>query len=123
LEIDPDHQGALTTLILSITDTFCSGGGSARDALNYVERLASEYQRAYYSGIIHERQARALLNRRRPEASAYFGFLNALDWFARAESRRPADNADARRGGTACVGATGAAHLDPPAETGELPLE
>jgi hypothetical protein len=124
LDIEPEHQDALTTLILAITDKFrTSGSCSTRDAFNFVERLTSEYQRNYYSGIVHERQARALLSRGHPDPSAYFGFRNAMDCFERAESVKPPGNDDATLRWNACVRAIRAARLEPPTETGELPLE
>src|SRR5215510_8437473 len=61
LRIDPGNQTALVTLALALTDQF-SDEGSARAAAraaDVVSRLTDEYERAYYSGIISERRAKA----------------------------------------------------------------
>src|SRR5580704_4183031 len=63
LAIDPTNQAALILLVLSLTDQF-DRGNSAKATFPVVERLTDEYHRAYYSGIIHERQAIALFRER-----------------------------------------------------------
>jgi hypothetical protein len=124
LEIDPEHQEALVTLILAITDQFREKGSAcARTALSYIEHLTSDFQRAYYSGIVHEREARALLHRGRANAPAFIAFRNAMGWFEQADGLSPAGNDDARLRWNACVRAIRAAHLEPPEELRELPLE
>src|SRR5215475_13990527 len=61
LAVEPGHQDALRCLILSLTDQFgASGTGhTAREARTYTTRLSDEYERAYYSGLVHERETRA----------------------------------------------------------------
>src|SRR5262249_15218870 len=62
LEIEPDSQDALTALLLALTDQFVEHGRSAVvEAMNTVERLQDAYDRAYYTGIIFERRAKARL--------------------------------------------------------------
>src|SRR5436305_14218185 len=58
LHIEPANQAALTTLLLAITDQFDSDGTPKR-AREILEKLAGEYERAYYAGMILERSARA----------------------------------------------------------------
>jgi hypothetical protein len=125
LEIEPRHQEALVALVLSITDQFRTAAGTSgvRRALGYVDRVEDKYQRAYYTGIIREREARAYLSRSGSKAAAYEGFREAMEWFERAEERRPEDNDDAILRWNACVRAIRAARLEPLPETGELPLE
>src|SRR5439155_18206392 len=63
LAVDPQNQQALVTLLLALTDQFCSGWPECFDeAQAVVPKLQGEYQRLYYSGIIWERrgQARAI---------------------------------------------------------------
>ena len=98
LEIDSENQKALVILLLSITDQFgrrhSDQVGRARELL---PRLHDEYERAYYAGIIFERQAKTILKRGTPggEFQAYDWFRNAMDLFERAESIRPPGNDDA----------------------------
>jgi hypothetical protein len=125
LGIEPRHQEALVALVLAITDQFRTGAGTSgvRRALGYVERLEDKYLRAYYTGIIREREARAFLSRSRSNAQAYEGFRDAMEWFERAEELRPDGNDDAILRWNACVRAITGGRLEPLTETGELPLE
>ena len=88
LELDPDHQEALVSLILSITDQFkAEEGKRKKEALELIPRLRSEYQREYYSGIIWERRATTLLARRSPGFGpvAYQHLRRAMKCYERAE--------------------------------------
>jgi hypothetical protein len=125
LAIDPDHQEAIVMLVLVITDQFTenSGSPSAHAALDYVERLGDEYQRAYYSGIVRERSARAYLKRAAPGGSTYVAFREAMDWYERAEALRPRGNDDAILRWNSCVRTIERERLSPPLVAQELPLE
>jgi hypothetical protein len=125
LEVEPRHQETLAALVLAITDQFQteSGTSGVRRALVSVERLEDKYHRAYYTGIIREREARAFMSRGRSNAAAYAGFREAMEWFERAEELRPEGNDDAILRWNACVRAISGARLEPVIETGELPLE
>jgi hypothetical protein len=106
LSIEPDHQQALITLVLAQTDQFGEHAAlGAPQVLELIPRLRGEYERTYYSGIICERQARARLKREYPGAyfDAYDLFLQALEWFARAEALRPAGNDEAILRWNTCV--------------------
>src|SRR5262249_10896096 len=98
LEIDPENQQALVTLLLSITDQFtdeiAQGVERAREVL---PRLKDAYKRAYYEGIIYERRAKAHLRRGGLGATevAAEWFNQAMTCYARAESMRPAGNDEA----------------------------
>ena len=61
LRVDPENQTALIMLLLALTDQLGLGGASG-DARAVIPRLKGEYDRAYYTGIICERMARALLD-------------------------------------------------------------
>ena len=54
LRIDPENEEALITLILAVTDQF-DKGVRVEEAKTLISRLSTEYDRAYYSGIISER--------------------------------------------------------------------
>jgi len=111
LRVDPDNHGALVGLLLSLTDQFGSGPGSARtlqvskEARKLLPRLPSEYERAYYAGIIEERLAKASLRQEGPRSGviAYGGLAEAMKWYEKAERMRPAGNDDAILRWNACA--------------------
>jgi len=95
LEIEPENQRALVTLLLAITDQFSSGAPAAR-ARELLPRLKSEYDQLYYAGIICERFAHSELRQSAASASfnAYQGFVEAMDCYENAMPLRPAGNDD-----------------------------
>jgi tetratricopeptide (TPR) repeat protein len=126
LAVDPDNQDALRALILALTDQFgASGaGGAAREARNHIVQLKDEYERAYYTGIVYERETRAYLERKNVvRSAAYDGFRHAMEWYDRAEALRPPGNVDAVLRWNSCVRAIERERLEPEPETRELPLE
>ena len=60
LKIEPANKTALITLLLALTDQFDQQPITSR-AREVLASLDGEYERAYYSGIILERSARAHL--------------------------------------------------------------
>jgi hypothetical protein len=98
LRTDPENQTALITLLLAVTDRFGKGYGvSDTQAKELLSRLKGEYDRAYYSGILAERRAKAKLAQGTPGSSYYAhdGFREAMNWFEKAEAVRPPGNDDA----------------------------
>lgn len=98
LATEPANQKALTTLLLALTDRFSKGYGvSDTEAKEVLGKIKGEYERAYYSGILAERRAKAQLARGTPGShhQAYDGFREAMHWFEKAEAVRPAGNDDA----------------------------
>jgi len=99
LAVAPDEHEAVRILLLSLTEQFAGPdtGQTVQQAKKLIDRLPDEYERAYFSGIICERRALALL----ATGGAGSGFLaydwitDAMEWFERAESIRPPDNDDA----------------------------
>lgn len=106
LTVSPDNQQALVTLLLAITDQFgpapTEGVRRAREVL---PRLQDEYRRAYYAGIICERCAKAQLRSGAPRAGemAYGWLREAMSWYEKAESQRPAGNDEAILRWNTCV--------------------
>ena len=98
LRADPDNQQALVVLLLALTDRFSKGYGVGdTQAQEILARLQNEYDRFYYAGIICERKAKAQLSNGGPGSgfSAYEFFRQAMNWFEKAETIRPAGNDDA----------------------------
>lgn len=98
LEVDPANQDALIALVLSITDQFRVDGGSRLDeARALLAKLRPAYENAYYSGIICERQATALLARLTTGHGpvVYDWLRKAMDCYQQAEAIRPPGNDDA----------------------------
>jgi len=123
LAVDPGHQSALRVLILALTDQFAASVGAAHEARGDVARLADEYERAYYHGIVSERETRAYLNRSNVvRSAAYGGFRQAMGWYERAEALRPGD-VDAILRWNSCVRAIERERLEPEEHRQELPLE
>ncbi|HEX4468750.1 MAG TPA: hypothetical protein VH080_04410, partial [Gemmatimonadaceae bacterium] len=106
LEVDPENQAALVTLLLSITDQFveeqADGVHRARAVL---PRLKDDYKRAYYAGIICERRAKAQLHRSALGAAdvAAEWFHEAMAWYERAEALRPQGNDESILRWNTCV--------------------
>lgn len=96
LEVDPDNQQAIVTLLLSITDQFGSGK-TVNQARQLIPRLQSEYDRLYYSGIISERMGKSVLKKfSTPRINDVYELLcKAMVLFEKAEKIRPHGNDDA----------------------------
>lgn len=97
LEVEPDNQKALVTLVLAMTDNltenYSIGDTQIKD---HVARIEDEYQRTYYTGIVYERRAKAILQSgpEGSESTAYELFRQAMEWFEKAEQIRPEGNDD-----------------------------
>ncbi|HEX6279345.1 MAG TPA: hypothetical protein VFZ49_04950, partial [Pyrinomonadaceae bacterium] len=60
----------------------------------YVAKLRDEYARAYYTGIVYERRAKATLAK--GGLQTYELFVQAMEWFERAEAMAEAGNEEAK---------------------------
>jgi hypothetical protein len=126
LAVDPDNQTALRALILALTDQFGAGAAAtaAHEARRHISQLDDEYDRAYYTGIVYERETRAYLERKNVvRSAAYDGFRHAMEWYERAEALRPPGNVDAVLRWNSCVRAIERERLEPEERETELPLE
>lgn len=106
LTADPANFDAVRTFILALTDTFAHhDGNNVSRAQELVARLPSEYERAYFGGLVAERRARALLARNGPGRALTAGefIREAMRQFERAEAVKPADNDDALLRWNACA--------------------
>jgi hypothetical protein len=106
LRVEPDNQEALAMLILARTDRF--GGPRAvspQRARELLPRLQGEYERAYYDGIIWEREAIARLRSDLPGMgpTIFACFRRAMECYQRGEHIRPPGNDDALLRWNSCV--------------------
>lgn len=127
LDIERDHQQALITLLLALTDQFGDEAvHKSTVALQLAERIKDEYERAYYRGIICERRATAHLESRGPGSGswAYEWYRRAMEDYETAEAKRPAGNDDALLRWNTCARIIMEQRLQPAQEaSGEPPLE
>ena len=96
LAVDPNHQLAKRILGLAITDQF-TGNPSDRysDAENAFQQLTDRYERLYYTGLLHERRAKAQLRAGRSPHTLLVLLEEAMKCYEAAEKVRPQGNDDA----------------------------
>jgi len=128
LAVQPENQEALVLLLLARTDQF--GQGNAADlerAREVLARLTGEYERAYYGGLICERQAKSLLQRRgrRSGFVAYDWLQYALEQYESAGRVHPPGNDEALLRWNTCTRMIRRYRLRPadPEERGDLGIE
>ncbi|HWZ98472.1 MAG TPA: hypothetical protein VN025_11995 [Candidatus Dormibacteraeota bacterium] len=104
LAIEPKQQLALRLLGLAITDQFMGGVSDRyREAEETFQKLADNYERLYYTGILYERRAKAQLCAGQSPHTLLPLFERALDCFGEAEKIRPPHNDDAILRWNRCV--------------------
>ncbi len=95
----PDHQEALITLLLALTDKFRHSGliPSFDQARDLIARLDDSYSKSYYVGIIFERRAKYHLKQGGPGSgpAAYECFVKAMSAYSEAMSGLDPKNQDA----------------------------
>lgn len=125
LVVDRDNQQALRALILALTDQLAGQGGGhvAREAREYILQLDDEYERAYYTGIVYERETRAYLEHKNVvRGEAYNGFRQAMEWYEKAEALRPPGNVDPMLRWNSCLRTLEREKLGPELDTQDLVL-
>ena len=127
LAVEADNQQALVTLLLALTDQFGQGYEMSEvRPQDLLEKLTDKYERAYYAGIIAERQAQAILHQRAPHAAhrAHDLLAEAMRHFDLAATIRPPDNDDALLRWNTCARMMDSRAVEARAQEGqELPLE
>lgn len=105
LEIEPDNQQALVSLVLALTDQIPQDPRAFEAARSAASRFVSPYDRAYYTGVAWERRAKARYQAgdRGAAASVYNWIVKAMEQFEAAERLRPAGNDDSILRWNACV--------------------
>src|ERR1700687_2796355 len=81
----PGHQQALISLLLARTDPV-GNGMTVAQGRGVLSQIKGDYERAYYAGIISERNAHAHLHLGGPGSAsvAYHALREAMEHFARA---------------------------------------
>jgi hypothetical protein len=128
LAVDSENQPAVIMLLLALTDRFEKGYPvSDTQTKELLGRMKSEYDRAYYSGIVAERRAKMKLRQNTPDCrfQAYDLFREAMDSFEKAEQLRPPGHDDALLRWNTCARIIARNNLVPRAEEEriEFPLE
>ena len=94
LAVEPGNQEALVDIVLAMSDRFgkdyAVGDSRIQD---FLSQITDDYERHYYTGIVYERRAKAVLHK--GGLNAYELFVQALECFEKAEAIRPAGNDDA----------------------------
>lgn len=98
LSVDGENQQALVMLLLAITDQFGEDSADAvTRARGVLPKLKDEYKRDYYAGIISERKAKSVLTTGAMgvDEVAHDWFRDAMQWYEKAEAKRPSGNDEA----------------------------
>ena len=89
LVVDPEHQLAISTLLLALTDQFARGlSQRVRESRELAKSLKSDYEKEYYAGLIAERRAKAQYDKGIPGCGhlAYAGLEQAMAHYEKAQS-------------------------------------
>ena len=107
LAVVPEHQEALITLLLALTDKFADSGlqPAFEQATGIAARLAAAYDTSYYTGIIYERRAKFHFRQGEAEADAmaYNWFFKAMKEYDQAMDGGAPDNQDAVLRWNSCI--------------------
>lgn len=102
LAVDPDNQEAIKNLVLAMSDRFGKDYAVGDTHINeYVAKLRDEYQRAYYTGIVYERRAKATLAK--GGLQAYELFVQAMEWFEKADEMMGDHNEESKLRWNGCA--------------------
>lgn len=98
LEVDANNQKAMVVLLLALTDQFgASMSSRGVHAQQLANSLKDEFSKVYYMGIIHERLGNVALDSSThgSDWDAYEWYVEAMEFFERAEKLSPPGNNDA----------------------------
>jgi hypothetical protein len=105
LNIDERNQPALVVYILALTDQLrhTETQTHVKDIIYAIEKLNSEYQRVYYTGLLNERRALALMAQPMSHSFAYDYFVEALKCYQQAKTLCPQGNDEAILRWNSCI--------------------
>ena len=115
LAVEGDNQQAIEILVLALADQFLEQGRAprAKQAREWVKKIADDYERAYLSGIIHEREGRAHLTRGFDTSFAYESFRDAMECYEQAQRQAEPGNQEAVLRYNSCVRTIERERLEP----------
>ncbi|MGI8811005.1 MAG: hypothetical protein ACR2IH_00565 [Pyrinomonadaceae bacterium] len=94
LAVEPENQEALIDIVLAMSDRFAKDYAVGDSRIqDFLAQITDQYDRLYYTGIVYERRAKAVLAI--GGLNAFELFEQAMGYFEKAEAIRPADNDDA----------------------------
>jgi tetratricopeptide (TPR) repeat protein len=105
LHIDPNNQKALVIYILALTDQVnqMEKQSQIKTIQRSIDKLESEYQRLYYTGLLNERRARFMVTQPMSHSFAYDYFYEALQAYKQATDIRPEHNDEAILRWNSCI--------------------
>lgn len=105
LAVEPANQQAVVMLVLALSDQVADRSRAFQEAMSEVSLLESEYDRAYYTGLLWERRAKARLREGNPGGNhtAYEWLVKAMWLFEEAERLREPGHDDAILRWNTCV--------------------
>jgi len=105
LYIVEDNQQALVVYILALTDQLhhTEKQTQIKAIQTAIEKLTSQYQRYYYSGLLKERRARFLISQPMSRSFAYDFFIEALQCYQQAQQICPEHNDEAILRWNSCI--------------------
>lgn len=102
LAVEPENQDALKNIVLAMSDRFGKDYAVGDTHINdYLARLTNDYEKAYYTGIVYERRAKATLIK--GGLHVYELFVQAMEYFEAAEKLRSQGDDDAILRWNACA--------------------
>lgn len=105
LHIEPENQKALVLYILALSDQLHHAGKKTQvqSIEQAIQKLQSRYQQYYYTGLLHERRARFMLTQSMARVFAYDYFIEALQFYQKAEKIRPEHNDESILRWNSCI--------------------
>lgn len=105
LNVDPDNQPILVVYILALLDQISrvEKQTQIKTIERAIEKLTSEYQRCYYSGLLNERRARHLITQAMSHSFAYDYFVEALQYYQQAREISPKNEDEAILRWNSCI--------------------
>ncbi len=101
---DPENVQARITLLLAMTDQFGQRAGARLEgAQEQIATLPTEYERAYYAGVIFERWGKSHLGRDMPRHVAFDWIREAMNHYDAAAAICPTGNDEAILRWNTCV--------------------
>ncbi|HMJ07541.1 MAG TPA: hypothetical protein VK468_00965 [Pyrinomonadaceae bacterium] len=93
LAVEPDNQEALVNIVLAMSDRFAKDYAVGDSRIqDFLAKITDPYEKGYYTGIVYERRAKAVLDK--GGLNAFELFRQAMEHFEKAEAIRPAGNDD-----------------------------